>query len=170
MWIQIFGAFQFLIALLIISGDRFGGILLFVSLIVSGTARFCHIDQFFQWESSKQLEVNYFFILVRSILNNDWCFTHSFFINKKESFMPVIRTCFSKIMIVIPMIMLTKIIWKFYVLKEKLWLKCSKRNILGNLVFTKLLNFKSFENLDHYFSFVFIPLNYFSLLTSEFFV
>ena len=57
MWIQIYGALQGLIALLIIFGDRFGGILLLISLIVSGTARFCQIHQFLQWDSSKQLEV-----------------------------------------------------------------------------------------------------------------
>ena len=57
MWIQIYGALQGLIAFLIIFGDQFGGILLLISLIVSGTARFCQIHQFFQWDSSKQLEV-----------------------------------------------------------------------------------------------------------------
>jgi hypothetical protein len=58
MWIQIYGAFQGLVALLIIAGDSFGGILLFTSLIVSGAVKFCNIDQFLQWEASRQLEVN----------------------------------------------------------------------------------------------------------------
>lgn len=50
LWVQIYGAFQGLIALLIFAGDGFGGMLLFFTLIVSGVFRFCDIQLICQWK------------------------------------------------------------------------------------------------------------------------
>jgi len=76
MWIQIYGAFQGLIALLILGGDCLGGVLLFLSLIVSGLLKYCQICNFLQWEVSRQLEVNIYPLLVCSIPYNGWSFTY----------------------------------------------------------------------------------------------
>ena len=38
------------------------------------------------------------------------------------------------------------------------------------MVFIELLNFKSFEDLDNHFSFVFISLEYLGFVASKFFV
>jgi len=65
-----------LIALLILGGDGLGGVLLFLSLIVSGSLKYCQICNFLQWEVSKQVEVNIHSILVCPIPYNGWSFTN----------------------------------------------------------------------------------------------
>jgi len=50
LWVQIYGAFQGLIALLIFSGDGLGGFLLFFTLLGSGVFRFCDVQSICQWK------------------------------------------------------------------------------------------------------------------------